>query len=398
MDFQQGLITTIHEYGITNDSLQELSTELKKRPTAILIPCLYEEFKRPALKQIRDVLKELVGLNELVIALSAQSIDQVLAAESFFDSMPFPVKVQWTNSPAVIELLKDQEKNGLDLIGTPGKGWAVWQGIGISTISSDVIALFDADIRTFSASYPARMIRPLLDQSFGISYVKAFYSRLSLETNALQGRATRLFVGPLLSSLQQLIGHCSFIDYLQAYRYPLAGEFAFNKDLAMNLRIPCDWGLEIGLLSEVYRNVRISRIAQVDLGIFDHKHKGIGESPKEGLQKMSIEILSSVLRGLMEHQGKTLSNSQLSTLEVLYRRIGEDRVMKFDLDSAINHLPYNRHDEQLSIQRFGKLLRPAIIDYLENPVKLQLPSWARIISFEKNLQHDLLKAGSKFRS
>ena len=33
----------------------------------------------------------------------------------------------------------------------------------------------------------------------------------------------------------------------------------------MNLRIPCDWGLEIGLLSEVYRNVRTSKIAQVDL-------------------------------------------------------------------------------------------------------------------------------------
>ena len=395
MDFQQGLITTIHEYGITNDSLQELAPDLKKKPTAILIPCLYEEFERPALKQIREVLKELNGLNELVIALSAKSIEQVHKAKEFFSSMPFKVIVHWTNSPAVIELLKNQEKNGLDLIGTPGKGWAVWQGIGISTISSEVIALFDADIRTFSTSYPARMLRPLLDQSFGISYVKAFYSRLSLETNALQGRATRLFVGPLLSSLQDLIGHCSFLDYLQAFRYPLAGEFSFNRDLAMNLRIPCDWGLEIGLLSEVYRNVRISRIAQVDLGIFDHKHKEIGISPNEGLQKMSTEILSSVLRGLMEHQGATLSNPQLSTLEVLYRRIGEDRVMQFELDSAINHLPYNRHQEQLSVQRFGKLLRPAIIKYLENPVKLQLPSWARIISFEKNLQFDLLEAGSR---
>ena len=69
--------------------------------------------------------------------------------------------------------------------------------------------------------------------------------------------------------------------------------------------------------------------------------------------------------------------------------------MQFDLDSAVNHLPYNRHEEQLSIQRFGKLLRPAIKKYLEQPLKLQLPSWARIVSFEKNLQLELLKAGSK---
>ena len=133
MDFQQGLITTIHEYGIKGNLLKELNKKLKKRPTAILITCLYEEFERPALKEIREVLSELSGLNELVIALSAKSQEQVLAAKSFFESMPFPVHLQWTNSPSVIELLKSQEKNGLELLGTRGKGWAVWQGIGVAT-------------------------------------------------------------------------------------------------------------------------------------------------------------------------------------------------------------------------------------------------------------------------
>jgi len=50
MDFQQGLITTIHEYGVTRNLLKELNKCLKKRSTSILIPCLYEEFERPALK------------------------------------------------------------------------------------------------------------------------------------------------------------------------------------------------------------------------------------------------------------------------------------------------------------------------------------------------------------
>ena len=52
-------------------------------------------------------------------------------------------------------------------------------------------------------------------------------------------------MGPLLASLEQLVGKGPFLQYLQSFRYPLAGEFAFTKDLAMNLRIPCDWGLEI---------------------------------------------------------------------------------------------------------------------------------------------------------
>ena len=395
MDFQQGLITTIHEYGISKDLLKELNEKLKNRRTAILIPCLYEEFERPALKDIKEVLKNLNGLNELVIALSAKSKEQAKAAKYFFNSMPFPVHIQWTNSPSVIQLLKSQEKNGLELLGTPGKGWAVWQGIGVSTRKSEVVALFDADIRTFSNLYPSKMILPLLDESFGISYVKAFYSRLSLETNELQGRATRLFVGPLLDSLEQLVGNGHFLQYLQSFRYPLAGEFAFTKDLAMNLRIPCDWGLEIGLLSEVYRNVRTSKIAQVDLGLFDHKHKVIGESKKEGLQRMCTEILSSVLRGLMEHQAQTLTSTQLSTLEVLYKRVGEDRVKQFGLDSAVNKIPYDRHEEELSVQKFANLLKPATQNFLENPATQQLPSWSRVLSCENKLQEDLAKAGSK---
>ena len=84
MDFQQGLITTIHEYGVTRNLLKELNKSLKKRSTSILIPCLYEEFERPALKDIREVLKNLSGLNELVIALSAKTYEQVKISKVFF--------------------------------------------------------------------------------------------------------------------------------------------------------------------------------------------------------------------------------------------------------------------------------------------------------------------------
>ena len=109
---------------------------------------------------------------------------------------------------------------------------------------------------------------------------------------------------------------------------------------------------------------------------------------------MSTEILSSVLRGLMEHEAKTLTNSQLANLEVLYRRAGEDRVKQFSLDSSVNQLPYSRHKEELAVHTFGKLLRPAINRFLENPVKQQLPSWTRVLDCESNLQNELEKAGT----
>ena len=131
----------------------------------------------------------------------------------------------------------------------------------------------------------------------------------------------------------------------------------------------------------------------MDLGIFDHKHKEIGSKHNEGLQKMSTEILSSVLRGLMEHEARTLTSSQLANLEVLYRRAGEDRVKQFSLDSSVNQLPYSRHKEELAVHTFGKLLRPAIIKFLESPVKQQLPCWSRVLDCESKLQDELEIAG-----
>ncbi len=397
MDFQQGLITTVHDYSLGNLDSTAFRKELTQKRTSILIPCLMEEFSRPALGVIREALAELDGLTSLVIALSAERAEDVLAAEEFFRGMPFPVKVHWTNGPAIQELLVSVQDLGLDVTGPPGKGWAVWQGLGVACSDAEVVGLFDADIRTFGLSYPERMLRPLLDPSHGMAYVKAFYSRLSLETQALQGRATRLFVGPLLASLEQVFGPLPYLRYLQSFRYPLAGEFAFSTDLAMNLRIPSDWGLEVGLLSEVYRHVASSRIAQVDLGLFDHKHKELGQAPTEGLQRMAGEIFCTVLRGLMEHEGCVVSMDHLQTLEVLYRRIGEDRVRQFGLDSAINRLPYNRHGEELAVQNFSGLLRPGLIRFQNTPIAHQLPSWSRLNSCNSRLQSDLVEAGAADR-
>lgn len=398
MDFQQSLITTVHDYSLGNLDAIAFNKELSQRPTTLLIPCLMEEFSRPALGLIRDTLASLKGLNRLVIALAAGSAEDVRNAEAFFADMPFPVQVHWTNGPAVQELLESMGDLGLDVTGPPGKGWAVWQGLGIACQDAEVVGLFDADIRTFGSAYPERMLRPLLDPSHGIAYVKAFYSRLSLETQALQGRATRLFVGPLLASLEQIFGPLPYLRYLQGFRYPLAGEFAFTSDLAMNLRIPSDWGLEVGLLSEVYRHVASSRIAQVDLGLFDHKHKGLGSTPSEGLQRMAGEIFGTVLRGLMEHEGAVVSMDQLPTLEVLYRRVGEDRVRQFGLDSAINRLPYDRHGEELAVQSFAGLLRPGLAQLMTSPIAHQLPSWSRLNSCNPSLQADLSAAGQADRT
>ena len=95
---------------------------------------------------------------------------------------------------------------------------------------------------------------------------------------------------------------------------------------------------------------------------------------------MAGEIFGTVLRGLMEHEGCIVSRDQLPTLEVLYRRVGQDRVRQFGLDSAVNGLPYDRHCEELAVQSFSGLLRSGLTKLVEAPIAHQLPSWSRLLS------------------
>ena len=88
----------------------------------------------------------------------------------------------------------------------------------------------------------------------------------------------------------------------------------------------------------------------------------------------------------------------LPTLEVNYRRVGEDRVRQFGLDSAINRLPYDRHHEELAVQSFSDLLRPGLARFQTTPIAHQLPSWSRLRSVNASLQNDLAEAGSADRT
>ena len=95
-------------------------------------------------------------------------------------------------------------------------------------------------------------------------------------------------------------GERPFLTYLDSFRYPLAGEFSLRTEVLANLRIPSDWGLEIGVLSEVQRNYGNRRICQVDVADnYDHKHQELSEDDaSKGLSRMSVDIVKAVLRKL----------------------------------------------------------------------------------------------------
>jgi len=92
-----------------------------------------------------------------------------------------------------------------------------------------VIALHDCDIVNYSRDMLARLCYPVVHPDIGFEFSKGYYARLS---HQMHGRVTRLLMTPVIRALQSIVGHLPFLMYLDSFRYPLAGEFAMQADLA----------------------------------------------------------------------------------------------------------------------------------------------------------------------
>jgi glucosyl-3-phosphoglycerate synthase len=393
MDYKQELITTIHDFGYHPEALKNrLIEESEKTPTAVLIPSLYEELEKPALKKICDHLSQCHFVKNVVISLYAETFEEYAQGVNFFSFLPQNTTVIWENGNRIINILEKLQGEGINLLKYKGKGRAVWLGLGISSLQADFIALHDADIITYDQSYPLKLLFPLLEREFGMSFNKAFYARLGNFPHAFNGRVFRLFVTPLVNSLIELFGYKNYLCYLNSFRYPLSGEFALTNDLALNIRIPSNWGLEIELLAEVYRNISYKRISQIDLGIFDHKHQNLGDSIDSGLQKMCRDIFCSLLRTLTETEQVVITMDHIQALRIKFRRKAQDYIRQYFIDATFNSLAYDRHEEEIIVETFEQIILDGGKRYFSNPIDAQIPNWARAIAVIPDLREQLLAA------
>jgi glucosyl-3-phosphoglycerate synthase len=238
----------------------------------------------------------------------------------------------------------------------------------------------------------ARLIYPVANPGFPYVFSKGYYPRIA--ERSLNGRVTRLLVTPLLLSLERVIGHHPYIDYLKAFRYPLAGEFAMRTHLLPDIRIPSDWGLEIGVLSELWRNYSNNAICQVDIAdAYDHKHQPLSpDDSARGLSRMSIDITKALLRKLAT-DGVVFSQESLRTLKATYYRTALDLVEIYHNDARMNGLSTDRHREEQAVELFAANLVEAGNIFLDNPNSTPfMPSWNRIHSALPNLIGELQEA------
>jgi glucosyl-3-phosphoglycerate synthase len=243
-----------------------------------------------------------------------------------------------------------------------------------------VVAVHDADVLTHSRDMLARLVRPVIDPTFDYVFCKGYYFRAG--DGRLNGRVARLFVTPLLRALRTVVGPDEYLDYLESFRYPLAGEFAMRAEAVPAIRVPSDWGLELGMLGEVHRSFRPKQICQVDIaGAYDHKHQELSaEDPAQGLHKMSIDIAKAVFRRLAL-DGRVLAPEHFRTLEATFHRMAIDLVDHYRNDAVLNGYAFDRHAEVEAVELFARSLLRAGDEFLADPMDTPyLPSWSQVIA------------------
>lgn len=380
--YQTGVVATLHRLGAVDiDKIEsELSWYVNERPLALVLPSLYSELAGEALKGIIRELQSVQYVSEIIVTLGPASEEEFKHAKDFFSVLPQKARIIWNSGPRIVEVYKAIEAADLP-IGLPGKGRSAWMAYGyiLSERHFHGIALHDCDILTYNRALLARLCYPVINPSLDYDFCKGFYSRV---TDRLHGRVTRLLVTPLIRSLQKILGYLPILVFFDSFRYPLAGEFSMDIDLARVNRIPGDWGLEVGVLAEVYRNTSTRRVCQVDIAEnYEHKHQELSsEDSEKGLHKMCVDICKSVFRTLAS-EGIVFSEGFFKTLMATYVRTAQDMLKRYEDDAAINGLYFDRHEESLAVETFTSGIRKAAEVITEDPLGVPLiASWDRVTS------------------
>jgi glucosyl-3-phosphoglycerate synthase len=393
--FQNGYITTLHK--LRDRPVEALEGELgefaRTRPMALILPSLYSELQGEALPSIVEHLRHAHYIGDIIVGLDRADAEQYRHAREFFGVLPQRTHILWNDGARLRALDHQLAGEGLSPM-HEGKGRNVWFcfGYALSLEHVQAIALHDCDIITYDRGFPARLFYPVANPTFSFEFCKGYYARVG--GDKLSGRLTRLFVTPLLRALKKVVGARDYLEFMDSFRYALSGEFSLRREFIQRMRIPGDWGLEVGVLSEVYRNLARYQVCQVDIAdTYDHKHQVLSaDEQQSGLARMSVEIAKSLFRKLAT-EGIPLAPQCFRSIKAAYFRIALECVEQYYFDATINGLSFDRHTEEGSVDLFAQSIMTAGESFLAAPMETPfIPNWNRVHSAIPDVREQLRRA------
>ena len=378
-DFSQaGVVPTLHDLGHRHaaDLERDLRSWAADRPVALIIPCLASDVGAEAFDVMVDELAGADWLAHIVVGLDEAGEADCRRARGLLEGLPQRCNVLWNDSPAMVAVEERLRDLGL-APRSRGKGRNVWYCLGavLAAGSAAVIAMHDADIAGYSRQLPARLVYPVAHPSFGYSFAKGYYHRVT--EGRFGGRVTRLLVAPLVRALRVEAGDHRYLRFLEAFRYPLAGETAMDAEVASSLRIPGHWGMDIGILSDVYARCDPSSICQVSVAdAYDHKHQDLSaDDPTAGLRRMSIDVTATMIRRL----GPEAIDGAAGLCDA-YLAAARDLVRHYANDAELNGYFVDVAAEQATAEVFARSVADAVAlcraDFQEDSLN---PSWRQVL-------------------
>ncbi|GJQ58964.1 MAG: glycosyl transferase [Candidatus Scalindua sp. AMX11] len=409
---QEGTITTIHSLYDSFDRkeyLVNLERKLEEHARhcriTLLLPCLFSELENPAvMDRIVDSIDKVRYLYSVVVALGGTTEEsQFQQAREYFGKLSNSkrsVRVVWIDGPSIQQIFQEIQNRDI-ATGEKGKGQSVWITLGyiFAREDCDVIALHDCDIVTYDRILLGRLIEPTANPNGDFEFCKGYYTRISPTERVMKGRVTRLFVTPFVDIMSDIMygqGHHElgrFFKYHRTFNYPLAGEFSFTEQLAREINIAYDWGLEVATLSEVYNRVIPRKIAQIDLvPNYEHKHQDISlEDAKKGLHRMVVDIAKFYFTYMRSH-GVAMDDAFVDMMLHTYYENALKFIKCYSDDADVNDLVYDRYQEELTVRHFRAFLWTAWEESKGPHEAKLLPSWNRVYYSLPDISEHLLKA------
>ncbi|MDW8327410.1 MAG: glucosyl-3-phosphoglycerate synthase [Anaerolineales bacterium] len=255
---------------------------------SLALPALNEEATvGKVIRTVKRALMDRVPLLDEIVLIDSDSTDRTRAIAQ---RLGVPVYIHQQLLP--------------ELGARAGKGEALWKSLLVTR--GDLIAWIDTDIVNIHPRFVYGILGPLLLNP-RIQFVKGFYRRPLRVGDKVQagggGRVTELTARPLLNL---------FYPELSGVVQPLSGEYAGRRSALEQCPFFSGYGVEIGLLIEIFERYGLAGLAQVDLLERIHHNQTL-----EALSKMSFAIIQAVMRKLERHYERAIVADVNKTMKLI---------------------------------------------------------------------------------